>query len=327
MPLTQRQLDAFRRVMQTGTVTAAAEQLHMSQPAVSKLLAALEYELDLKLFTRVRKRMVATSDATQLLGEVERLFGTLTDIKSFAEDLRRFDAGELRIAAAASVGQTLVADVVAELAHSHPKARIQLSVNTHVGESVIRQQADLGFSVLHFEHPAVRTLPLLHARAICAVPVGHPLAARERITPEDLADESFISFFRDSRMRQIIDAIFAQRRIARKLQYDVFSSQEAVALVARKLGIAVVEPISPFYVRPAGVVFLAFEPRVDFTVNILYPRFGNRPGLADEFASQLRARVSRLAASARTDEFPLDVRVVETSHRPDGVAISAPETP
>lgn len=319
MPLTHRQLDAFRHVMQAGTVTGAAELLHMSQPAVSKLLAALEHELGLELFTRVRKRLVATSDAKQLFGEVERLFGALTEVKAFADDLKRFDAGELHIAAAASVGQTLVADAVGELARRHPKARILLSVNTNVGESVIRQQADLGFSVLQYEHPAVRSAPLLHARAVCAVPLGHALAKRTSIAPEDLEDECFISFFRDSRMRQIIDAVFSQRRVARRLQYDVFSSLEAVALAARGMGISIVEPISPFYLRPRNVVILPFEPRIDFTFNILHPRFGNRPRLADEFVVLLKARISELMQSAPTDPFPLELRTVESSAKSEAL--------
>ena len=63
MALTHRQLEAFHVFMETGTVTGAADRLRISQPAVSKILAALEYDLKLKLFKRVRKRLVPTNEA------------------------------------------------------------------------------------------------------------------------------------------------------------------------------------------------------------------------------------------------------------------------
>ena len=87
MALTHRQLEAFHVSMETGTVTGAAERLRISQPAVSKILAALEYDLKLKLFKRVRKRLVPTNEAHMLYVEVHRLMTSMGDIEEFARDL------------------------------------------------------------------------------------------------------------------------------------------------------------------------------------------------------------------------------------------------
>ena len=309
MPLSHRQLDAFRRVMETGSVTHAAERIHMSQPAVSKLLAALERELGLTLFRRVRKRLVPTDDAHQMYEEVLRQFATLGNLQSFAEALKHADAGELHIASAASIGHTLVADALAETARRHPHTRLSLHVATNVAQTVLGRKVDLGFSVLPQAHPAIHTVPLLHARAVCILPAGHAMAARARIVPEDLRDQPFISFASDARMRHIVDAVFEQRRVSRRTQYEVFSSQEASALVARGMGVSIVEPLSSYYATPPGVVVKAFEPAIDFTFHLLQPRFKERTRLAQEFVDLLKAGIGAKAQAGADAPFALQIRL------------------
>lgn len=296
MPISHRQLEAFRMFMQTGTVTGAAQRLRISQPAVSKILTSLEYELGLTLFTRVKKRLQPTGDAQLLSREVERLFSGLNDIESFARDLRYLKAGELHIASAASLGHTLVADTIAAFAARHDKARIVFNVTTSVSQFVISQQVDLGFSLMQTQHPALINEPLLHARGVCVVPVGHPLAGRDLVTAEDLRDLQCVSFMRDSRMRHIIDAAFEQRRVARQLQYEVFTSVEACALVSRGLGVSIVEPFIVAYAPPPGIWVARFEPAIDFTFNLMRPRYRDRSRLAAAFLKTLKQSVQQIAA-------------------------------
>ncbi|WP_164030848.1 LysR family transcriptional regulator, partial [Proteus mirabilis] len=77
MRITHRQLEAYIQFMETGTVTAAAERMRLSQPAMSKILAGLEIDLGLNLFLRERKRLVPTGQAHLLYKEVRRLFAAL----------------------------------------------------------------------------------------------------------------------------------------------------------------------------------------------------------------------------------------------------------
>ena len=92
-----RQLDAFRAVMESGTVSRAAKRLSVSQPAVSKLIQSLEQAIGLVLFDRTRGRLSPSAEATMLFEEVERLFGGLSSLKTFAEEIRTVHHGSLRI--------------------------------------------------------------------------------------------------------------------------------------------------------------------------------------------------------------------------------------
>ena len=94
-----RQCEVFRVVMEAGTVTAAADLLHVSQPAVSKILAQLERDLGFRAFLRVRRRLVPTPEAQALYDEVRRAFVSLDYLTRFARDLKGLRQGRLVLAA------------------------------------------------------------------------------------------------------------------------------------------------------------------------------------------------------------------------------------
>lgn len=92
-----RQLEVFRAVMRDGTITAAANSLGISQPAVSKLLAYLEDQLGYPLFDRIGGRLVPTTDAHILYGDAHRVFRQLEALSSLARDVGANRVGLLRI--------------------------------------------------------------------------------------------------------------------------------------------------------------------------------------------------------------------------------------
>ena len=93
--ITSRQLEAFRAIMAHGTVTAAAERLGVSQPAVSKILAGLEHEIGYPLFTRIKRRLAPTSEARLLEQEVARLYHSLERVTEVAREIRERQIGDL----------------------------------------------------------------------------------------------------------------------------------------------------------------------------------------------------------------------------------------
>ncbi len=283
--------------MESGTVTAAAERFHVTQPAMSKMLAALEDNLHLVLFAREKKRLIPTDDAQLLYKEVARLLSSVTAIERFATDLRNMRTGNLRIISAASLGHTLVADAVTVFMRENPEIDLSLEVSSTIGPDLLSQNVDIGFSVTQFHHPALVCEPLFHAEAICVVPIGHPLSLLERVQPKDLEGADFISFQRNSRMRHIIDAVFEQQRVTRRMRMEVFSSAEACALVSRGAGVAIVEPINVHYGHWPKVVGIPFVPAAEFTFSWLRPRERGNPRLSDRFLEIMMRRITEIASS------------------------------
>src|SRR5258708_19812282 len=96
-----RQLEVFRAIMRCGTLTGAAKALNVSQPALSQILLHTEDELDLKLFERLKGRLVPTPEAEQLFPEADRLFRDFDKLRRFASDLKHGKTGLVRLASSA----------------------------------------------------------------------------------------------------------------------------------------------------------------------------------------------------------------------------------
>lgn len=291
--ITSRQLEAFRAIMEHGTVTAAAERLGVSQPAVSKILAGLELEIGYPLFTRIKRRLAPTSEARLLAAEVTRLYHSLDRISEMAREIRDRQVGDLHVYSTPALGRTVLPDVMAAFVKRHAKAHIVFHVrsSTFINQKMVDQQIDLGFSMMPFEHPSMVTEELSRAAAVCVVPAGHRLARRKVIRPADLRGERFLSFPLDGRMRHLIDAAFEQERIERSLQIDVYSSADACALAARGLGVSIVEPFTARDYERDGIAVVPFEPRIRYLFRAMRPRFRKPSRLADAFLDAVKAHL------------------------------------
>jgi DNA-binding transcriptional LysR family regulator len=293
MMITPRQLEAFRAVMERGTVTAAAERLGVSQPAVSKILAGLEAEIGYPLFTRIKQRLAPTSEARLLAAEVARLYHGLEEVSEVARGIRDRQVGDLHIYSTPALGRTVLPDVMADFMKRHTQAHVVFHVrsSTYINQKMVDQQLDLGFSMMPFEHPSVVTEELSRAAAVCVLPGHHRLAQRKTIRPGDLRGERFLSFPLDGRMRHLIDAVFEQDHIDRRLQIDVYSSAEACALAARGVGVSIVEPFTARdYVRD-GIAIVPFEPRIRYLFRAMRPRHRKPSRLADAFLEAVKVHL------------------------------------
>ena len=288
--ITPRQLEAFAAVMERGTVTAAAERLGVSQPAVSKILAGLELEIGYPLFTRIKRRLAPTSEAQLLAAEVTRLYRGLEQVSEVAREIRDRQVGDLYIYSTPALGRTVLPDVLAKFLKGHAKAHVVFHVrsSTYINRKMVDQQLDLGFSMMPFEHPSMVTEELSRAPAVCVLPGDHRLARRKVIRPADLRGERFLSFPLDGRMRHLIDAVFEQERIDRRTQIDVYSSAEACALAARGVGVSIVEPFTARDYRNEGIAIVPFEPTIRYLFRAMRPRYRKPSRLADAFLGAVK---------------------------------------
>lgn len=296
--ITPRQLEAFRAFMEAGTVTGAAERMRLSQSAVSKILGGLEYSVGYPLFRRERQRLIPTREAKLLQREVERIFRGLEELGGFVRDLRTLEQGEMHVVSTPALGEVVLPDVLAAFLRRHPDVRVAFQVRHSevINQFVVDQQTDLGFSMVPFDHPSVISEELFRVPAVCVLPQAHRLARQAAVAAEDLHGENFLAFGRDTRMRHLVDAVFEQRRIARQMRVEVYSSLEACALAARGLGVSIVEPFTAMR-APAGLVIRPFAPCIDYSFRVMRPRFRDPSRLADAFLDAVKSWVAGMAAS------------------------------
>jgi DNA-binding transcriptional LysR family regulator len=257
-----RQVEAFRAVMLTGRMNAAAELLSITQPAVSRLVQDLETALGLDLFERNGNRIQPTRAAITLMEEVDRSFSGLGRIAELARDIARHSAGSLRIAAMPALANGLMPRFLARFLADRPDLRVSLTglPSSLVIEAVASGQADVGYADGPFDRPgfAIETRPY---PAVVAVPEGHRLAGLAVVRPEDLAGERLISLEPDSLFSMRVEVALAG--VPRIYRLETRLSHTTLVLVGEGAGVAIIDPSSACEFVGRGVVLRPFSVFVD----------------------------------------------------------------
>ena len=141
-------LAAFRSVMLTGTISGAAEILGRSQPAVSRLIDKLEYELGVSLFERRKGLITPTPTAQLLLDEIERAYVSLEALRTFSERLAQGEGGQISVAAMPALGISFIPQLLARFRIDWPKTKVTLLVrlSVKIEEWAAAQQIDFGLA-------------------------------------------------------------------------------------------------------------------------------------------------------------------------------------
>lgn len=308
--ITMQQLKALCAVIESGSISVAAERLCLSQPAVSKIIASLEHTTKLKLFNREHRRIVPTAEAHYLYNEGRQLLAGFTDITRLAEELRTLNAGSLSIASLHAFGSQIVPSVIADFLKGRPQTDLtyQIRSSNKIMQWAIAQQIDFGIAITTMEHEAVSKEIFCKVDGVCAMPKGHHLAERAQIFPEDLDKAPFISFVKEGFMRQAIDSTFSARGVQPRHVATVSNSHTACTMVLHTSSLSIVDPYSAMLFVPHGLIFKPFLPRVTYEFQLLWPRHRSRSKLAKMLLSEIRKGIKNydhlLARGAELEETP-----------------------
>ncbi|MFY1663222.1 LysR substrate-binding domain-containing protein [Pseudomonas sp. Pseu.R1] len=282
-----KQVEAFRAVMLSGSMTAAAESLHTSQPNVSRLIAQLERGSGFKLFERVGGRLLPTDEGAALFDDVQRAFIGLQSIEESAQNIRRGGTGQLRIAAVPSLSLTLLPKVIQRFRQENPEAAISIHTNDSpmVAHWAASQFCHVGLASYVGEGmPGVRTRKICDVPGVCVFPKGHRLAALTSVKPEDLHGEEFISLSQNDGSRTRVDRAFSADKEYRKLNVETPYAATVCSLVALGLGVSIVSPMVAREYLHMGIETRAFTPQIRFSTYLLLPEDRPQSLLSQRFS-------------------------------------------
>jgi DNA-binding transcriptional LysR family regulator len=270
MKLNLRQIEVFRAIMVTGSVTGAANLLSVSQPAISRLLSYTEQRLGMVLFERVKNRLHPTPEARRLLAEVNSVYQAVQRVNELAEDLIEHRHGHLRIACSPSLGQGLLPRAVAQFLGAYPDARVSIltlipSVLTH---ALLNQQADLGVVLLADAHPNLQSKLLYPNRLLVAMPQGHRLQDLEEVDLTELAGEHFVGYGSDMPIGNLLKQLFLDANLVVRPKVDAQQVHVACALVQEGVGLALIDELTAAGPVWTKVVKRPLRQMVDIPVHI-----------------------------------------------------------
>lgn len=272
MSLPIRQLEAFHATCRAGSITRAAETLGISQPAVSRLLTTLGETVGFDLLHRAAGRLVPTQEGAILLREVERLLDTMDSISQLTLDLTDRRAGHLRIACLPGFATSHLPGVLARFLAERPKVRATLEPDRpeRILEWIIRERYDCGISDESSTHPAVLSRQV-RMRTVCILPLGHRLASKSEIWPEDIVDENIIHTRRDGAFFHQMTESFASRGLRLRGRIETRQFTAACMLVAAGAGVSVVSEMDAREYESRGLVFRPFLPETPHHLALIRP--------------------------------------------------------
>ncbi len=288
-----RQLECFRAIMATGTMTRAAEILRISQPSVSNIIATLEHELGFSLFKRRKGRLQPTAEANYFLEEAQRTLESLDKAVQTARQIRGRNVGRIVLATQPGVAMHFLPVVISEFLKDHPDVQFQLLSRSSqiVRDMIPTQRFDLGIAELPIDHPAVEVEPLI-TECVCVLPANHSLISNEVITPELLDGTPFAALYSEHATHYRLKNAFADAGAHLKLVAETEYFATCCSFAQYGGAISISDPYTASEFEKLGVVVRPFRPVIPFEQAILYPIDRPKSKLLDAFVQVLKDKLS-----------------------------------
>jgi DNA-binding transcriptional LysR family regulator len=286
-------LEAFRAVVDSRSVTAAAQAMGITQPAVSSQIAKLEETVGFSLFERSGGRLKPTPEGMLFYAEASRVLGEVDRLAATTVQIREGQSGRLVIASHPSAAISLLPSLVAEFLRERPGVSVRM-ISRHsdvVSQLLPSESFDIGIAELPLDETDVKVVKY-QMRCVAILPPRHPLAARKVVTPKLLAEHPMVM---PARSHQVPNRIFAAFAAA-AAQLDIVAEAEffasLCALVAAGTGWSIVDPLSAASFAHLGLVTRPLEPAVIYEFGAFHRRDREPSVLAAAFLQLLDEKLN-----------------------------------
>ena len=238
------QLYYFKILAELEHYTKAAEKLNISQPTLSHSIAAMEKELGANLFEKQGRNVVLTKYGRIYIFYVENALTQLELGKNQVGRLVSEGGGHVGLAYMTSVGTNFVPDMIAGFLDNPQNKNISFSCYEGNTKTLLynlkREKYDLIFCSMVENEQDVEFIPVFEQSLVVIVPKGHPLAARQKVSVQDICPYPLVSYTKESGMRRIIDDMFTKAQIMPNVLCQFEDVNSMAGLVAANQGIAIV---------------------------------------------------------------------------------------
>jgi len=292
MQIDPRLLEAFRSVLDSGSMTQAAASLGLTQPAVSAQIARLESDIGFALFVRSGNRVRPTAEAIAFRDEVEQTLTKINDLSRVAEQIRAGEIGSLTIASHPMAGISLLPPVVAAFAKQRPDVKVELFIrNSDVVRGMFPSRSyDIGIAEPPVD-PSGLTIKRYRMDFVAILPKNDALCEYDVITPQLMSGRPFVGVSRLMTGYHLVEKVFSdtQARLNVVASSEFFAA--ICAMVASGLGVSVVDRASALQFQSAGLEIRTFRPAVLYDIAVFHAADPNLSMLARNFLDAFDAHM------------------------------------
>lgn len=238
-----RQLRAFVAIAESGTFTAGALRVHVTQAAISMQIRQLETEIGAKVFVRAPRHVILTEAGEQLLRRARHILREHDAALDEIAELAGAERGRLRIGSASAMVLTeQLPTILKELRKQHPAAEIAVTSGTSevLVDQILAGEVDVAFVSLPVDERGIKTERLSDDQLVAIASPRHKLAKQRTISAYTLAGERLILGERGGNTRRLIDQFFAQAGVTLRVAMELSRQQAIKRMVEEDMGVGIV---------------------------------------------------------------------------------------
>jgi DNA-binding transcriptional LysR family regulator len=238
-----RQLRAFVAIAETGTFTAGALRVHVTQAAISMQIRQLESEIGARVFVRAPRHVILTEAGEQLLRRARHILREHDAAVDEIAELAGAERGRLRIGSASAMVLTeQLPAILKELRKQHPAADISVTSGTSevLVDQILAGEVDIAFVSLPVDVRGIKTERLSDDQLVAIASPRHRLAKQKTISAYTLAGERLILGERGGNTRRLIDQFFAQAGVTLRVAMELSRQQAIKRMVEEDMGVGIV---------------------------------------------------------------------------------------
>jgi len=238
-----RQLRAFVAIAESGTFTAGALRVHVTQAAISMQIRQLENEIGARVFVRAPRHVILTEAGEQLLRRARHILREHDAALDEIAELAGAERGRLRIGSASAMVLTeQLPSVLRELRKQHPAAEIAVTSGTSevLVDQILAGEVDIAFVSLPVDVRGIKTERLSEDQLVAIASPRHKLAKQRTISAYTLAGERLILGERGGNTRRLIDQFFAQAGVTLRVAMELSRQQAIRRMVEEDMGVGIV---------------------------------------------------------------------------------------
>ncbi|AZE51718.1 Transcriptional regulator, LysR family [Pseudomonas chlororaphis] len=297
-----RHIEIFQAIRQTGSISGAAQLLHVSQPAVTKVLQHAEQQLGFPLFLRVKGKLQATPEALELEHEVDKVSESLQGVRRLAQSLRREPGHSLRIGATPALALSLLPPAINQWTRRYPDIVCELSSahSRELVQNLLMREIDVALTLQRPDHPGLTAQALASGVLVALAPLDYwPQPARGTPLPLlELAGAPLIGLSSADPLAAKLDGYLKAVEPAPRVSIAVQTYSLARAMVESGAGLAVIDPFTALGASPASTAIRPLTPALPITLYAVTRAAEALPhtlsSLLEIFASQAQEQLDRL---------------------------------
>lgn len=295
-----RHIEVFNAVMLTGSVSAAARMIHVTQPAVSRALQHAELQLGFPLFQRVSGRLLPTAEAQALHPHIERLFAQLDEVQRLSVSLLDgVSQNALRVLTVLALSYEVFPLAMRLFRDKHPSVVVhhQALHSPQIVSSLVLQEADVGYAFSASPHPALSLEPLAERQVVCVVPKGLLSMRQVRsgsLSLAQLARLPVIALDGQDPLGLLLANAIRESGAGLRAVMTVQTYHVALSLAHHGVGVALVESCTATSADLAKVDVLTLLPHISTGVLMLRPLARPHSVLARSFTRCMQQALHNL---------------------------------